>query len=289
MEYLALMQFFISARGVDVFWSPLAITVIGGVIVALILKNDGSNAPHNGGLSLSDIRVLIEAELAKRKNANQLAAFQKVRQNQRKNSNDEGSVLGGVVALLFLAVFYARNQAAVLDYSVMTATAIFGFWFAGIVFSMMSGTLSGRGWAVYSMTVLILTILAMPILYLGMSPLYAPSGIDNLQQVAVTLGLAGLVKSYGAEGVVFLVFQVLGFLVLYGSWLVILLSLVFLSSSSLVATDASGRVFWIWLSAKTAKFGNPVKATVAVVALYAISFIMISGLAYEWWRPASSL
>ncbi|BBA33288.1 putative uncharacterized protein [Methylocaldum marinum] len=63
----------------------------------------------------------------------------------------------------------------------MAATSIFGFWFAGVVFSIMSGTLSGRGWAVYAATVLILTILALPMLYLGMTPIYAPVGIENLQ------------------------------------------------------------------------------------------------------------
>ncbi|WP_143518110.1 hypothetical protein [Pseudomonas sp. PIC25] len=290
MEYLALAQFFTSARGVDVFWSPLAITVIGGLIVTLILKKDGSqNTSNRGGLSLSDIRTLIEAELAKHRYANQPVARQQTPRPKRRNGEDEGVVGGCFIALIFLSVFYARNQAAVLDYSVMAATSLFGFWFAGIVFSIISGTLSGRGWAIYATSVLVLTISALPMLYLGMTPLFAPTGIENLQQVSVTLGLAGFIKSYGAEGVAFLFSQVLGFLVLYGAWLVVLLSLVFLSASSFVATGVSGRKLWIWLSAKTAKFGNPIKATAIVLSLYAISFVMISGIAYEWWRSASSL
>ncbi|BBA33286.1 hypothetical protein sS8_1326 [Methylocaldum marinum] len=124
MEYLALAQFFASARGVDVFWSPLAITVIGGLIVALVLKKEGSkDTSRSGGLSLSDIRALIEAELAKQKYANQPVAPQQIPRSQRRNGDEEGVVWGGVITLVFLAVFYARNQAAVLDYSVKSPPA----------------------------------------------------------------------------------------------------------------------------------------------------------------------
>ncbi|WP_229652001.1 hypothetical protein, partial [Vibrio parahaemolyticus] len=74
-----------------------------------------------------------------------------------------------------------------------------------------------------------------------------------------------------------------------GSWLFILLSLVYMASSTLVVAGFNGRVVWLWLSLKTTKFAQPIKGTIIVSILYLLSFVLISGLAYEWWRPVGNV
>lgn len=285
--------FFSSARGVDVFWSPLSVAILGGLILAIILRNE--NKPDKGkaddkGLSLTEVRGLITSELDRRPSkVPKTQSSLPPRNNNSIQSNNEGVFGLLVVALLFLAVGYARYQNLVLDYSVIAATSLFGFWVATVLFSLVKGTISGWGWVIYTVAVALLSLLALPILYLSLNPIHSPEGISNLQQVANDEGLIGLITNFGAEGVSFLIFQVMGFIVLYGSWLYILLTLVYMGSSSLVVTGSRGRVVWFWLTLKTSKFAKPVQSTVIVIILYALSFVLISGLVYEWWRSASSL
>jgi len=283
-----LMNFFASSRGVDVFWSPLAVTVIGGIFLAIILKDKSKTQENNHkltGSTIGEVTRLIAEELDKRPKHSSNTVSRRSNSNRR---GDDNAIVFFVGALFFLAIGYAKHQNQVLDYSVIAATSLFGFWMATLVFSLIQGTISGTGWTIYAFTVSILSLLALPILYLSLSPLYAPDGIINLQQVAIDRGLIGLIKEYRAEGMIFLVFQVMGFAVLYGSWIFILLTLVHMTSSTLVVTGVTGRTFWLWLSIRTSKFANPVKATLIVTILYVISFVFISGLAYEWWRPANS-
>ncbi|MFM5368305.1 hypothetical protein ACET9U_00905 [Aeromonas veronii] len=283
------MVFFASARGVDVFWSPLSVTVLGGLILAILLRNGSTDKEairRNKGLTLTEVKNLIQSELDNRPRQQSIHVQSSNSKNQSGNDDFFGFF---VIGLVFLSVGYARYQNQVLDYSVVAATSLFGFWVATILFSLFKGTISGRGWATYTIVVCVLSLLALPILYLSLNPIYAPDGITNLQQVATDSGFFGLIKNYGAEGVSFLFFQVIGFFVLYGSWLFILLSLIYMASSTLVVSGARGRQLWFWLSIKTSKFGKPVKGTIIVSILYLVSFFLISGLVYKWLLPVSNL
>lgn len=283
-----LLIFFSSARGVDVFWSPLSVAILAGLILAIVLKSDSSkekNSKGSKGLTLSEVKILVQSELDKRSKP-QPATIRTTRVSQ---STDNSFIWVVVMGLVFLSVGYAKYQNQVLDYSVIAATSIFGFWATTVIFSLLKGTISGKGWATYIVVVFILSLLALPILYLSLEPMYSPDGIINLQQVATESGLVGLIKSYGAEGIIFLTFQVMGFFVLYGSWLFILLSLVYMASSTLVVAGFNGRVIWLWLALKTTKFAKPIKGTIIVSILYLLSFVLISGLAYEWWRPVGNV
>jgi hypothetical protein len=281
-----LLIFFASARGVDVFWSPLSVAIIAGVILAIILKSGNTPKERSNkskGLTLTEVKTLVQSELDKR--PIQRPATPRAASSQQ--TTDDSFIWVFVIGLVFLAVGYARFQNQVLDYSVIAATSLFGFWVATVVFSLIKGTISGKGWVTYIVVVCIFSLLALPILYLSLNPMYSPDGITNLQQVATESGLFGIFKNYGAEGFLFLTFQVMGFVVLYGSWLFILLSLVYIASSTLVVSGSQGRPLWFWLSFKTTMFAKPIKGTIIVSILYFLAFILISGLAYEWWRPAT--
>lgn len=285
-----ILVFFTSTRGVDVFWSPLSVAILGGLVLAIILRSGSKSEKSDSdrkGLSLTEVRDLIKSELGSRPRPPRPASSRNDKSTQ--NNNDEGVIWLLVIGLLFLAVGYARYQNHVLDYSVIAATSLFGFWVATVIFSLLKGTISGSGWTIYTVVVALLSLLALPILYLSLNPIHSPDGISNLQQVATDEGLMGLIRNYGAEGLIFLTFQVMGFIVLYGSWLYILFTLIYMASSSLVVTGVKGRPFWFWLTIRTSKFAKPIKSTIIVVILYVLSFILISGLVYEWWRPASNL
>jgi hypothetical protein len=145
-----LIAFFASARGVDVFWSPLSVTVLGGIILATIL-NSGSTEKERSkkskGLTLTEVKELIQSELDKRPKQQSSPVN---RPAGTTHSGDDSFIWVFVVGLIFLSVGYARFQDQVLDYSVIAATSLFGFWLATIVFSLFKGTISGGGWATYS-------------------------------------------------------------------------------------------------------------------------------------------
>lgn len=285
METQVILAYFVSARGIDNFWVPLLVAVLAGIILAVVDRNNTVRVHEDKSereLSTKQVREIIRDEISRLAAASSLSNSP-VSKSHNKNDEDIVWLLFG--GLVFLATFYARYQSLVLDYSVMAATSLAGFWLSAIIFTIVSGTLSGKGWALFIVSVCILSVLALPILYQALNPLYAPDGISSLQQIATESGLFGLFQKYGAEGFIFLLFQVTGFIVLYGAWLYILFTLVFMSSSALVIVESKGRPLWLWLSVKTSVFSYPIKGTVIVFALYVISFILISGLAYEWWRP----
>ena len=290
-----LMNNFFSSKVVDDIWLPFLVSTISGVFVSLLVKSNDVQASvrgdqrenhHNGGqkgLTLGDVRQLIEAEIAK---VRQSSPGRQPSVSQTSNStNGNDGLVAMVCGLILLAGVYAQYQQVILYYSVIAAISLFGFWIASVSVSVLGGVLAGRDWIVYATSVCVLSMLALPILYLSTHPIYAPAGITTLQNVMDDgEGLIGLVKEFGAEGLLFLVFQVLGFLIMYGAWISILLTLIFMSASALVAMGSRGRGFWLWLSIKTSKFGNPIGMTLLSFALYVIAFLFISGIANEWVR-----
>lgn len=283
-----LVNFFTSTRGVDVFWSPLLVTVIGGIILAIILRSD--RAPQkkrnkkNNGLTLGEVRELIRSELDQRPKQQTTP-----RQRPSNFQSDDNSLIVLIsIGLIFLSIGYARFQEQVLDYSVIVATSLFGFWITTVIFALLKGTISGISWTIYTVSVCFFSLLALPILYLSLNPIYSPTGITNITEVATKLEFFDFVRTYGSEGFSFLLFQVLGFIVLYFSWLFILLTLIYMASSTLVVSGAKGRSFWFWLSLRTSRFAKPIRSTVVISILYVLAFLLISGVVYEWLRPINS-
>ncbi len=295
-----LLVFFTSPRGVDVFWSPLVITILGGVILALILnssdkpkkaKKEKKNkySKNDKGLSIKEVQRLIKKEIDKRLILQSQQYQPLPPRNSVSSTNDEQIIWIIGFFLLALTIGYAKYQSQVLDYSVIGATSLLGFWMGTIIFSIIKGTISGKGWIIYTTTICILSLLALPLLYMSYNPIYSPEGISNLQQIANDTGFLGLFTNYGANGLLFLILQVVGFTLLYGSWLYILLTLIFMTTSTLVVTNVRAKALWLWLSIRTSKFGKPIKGTIVVVVMYVLSFLFISGFVYEWLRVANHL
>lgn len=287
-----LMNNFFSSKVVDDIWLPLLVSTFSGVLVSLLVKSNETQvsvrvdqrADHrrHRGLTLTDVRQLIQEEIIK---VGQPSPGRQPSRTQAGNStNGDDGPIAMLCGLILLAGVYAQYQQVILYYSVIAAISLFGFWIASVTVSVLGGILVGRDWIVYATSVCILTMLALPILYLSTHPIYAPAGITTLQSVTDESGLIGLVNKFGAEGLSFIVFQVVGFLIMYGAWVLILLTLMFMSASALVAMGSRGRRFWLWLSIKTSKFGNPIGMTLFSFALYVVAFLFISGIANEWVR-----
>lgn len=273
-------------KSATVFWFPLLVNVLGGGFVAWLVKSRDqgtSSRPQSTGLTLEEVRRLIREEIDRIK-GREPSPRPSGSGGSASRKDDDGWPVILAVGLMFLAIFYAKHQQIILDYSVFAATSLFGFFVASVLVSVLGGTLVGSAWIRYTLSVCVVSILAFPLLYLSIHPLYAPPGVENVQQLVGPIGMKGLTGLLlgGGEELIFLMLQVVGFIVLYGAWLMLLLSLVFMSSSALVAMGSKGRPLWLWFSIKTSRFGHPNTMTVLVTVLYIVSFLLISGLVNQW-------
>ncbi|WP_219601857.1 hypothetical protein, partial [Vibrio parahaemolyticus] len=97
-----------------------------------------------------------------------------------------------------------------------------------------------------------------------------------------------LIKEFGVTGLCFLVFQALGFISLIMAMFFQLLSLVFYTSViHLAVSDVPNPIVSV-VAKITSKFKNPNKTTIVSVVFYILSFLLISGVGFDWWFSSTT-
>lgn len=274
------IDIFGSSKVMEIFWLPLSVNIIAGILLAWLLRGKDDASRRHSGLTLNTVHQYISHEFARTDVNVHVNHHQHQTASTLQKEDPTFAII--LLGLAVLTVGYVKYQDTILYYSVMAATSLFGFWLANIMFSYFSGTLQGRGWLYYLISVCVLSFLALPILYLAKQPLYVPEGIQHLQQAVNEAGMVGIISG-GTESTAFVLFQVLGFVLLYGAWIFMLLVMAFMASSSLVTIEARGRSVWLWIAQRTVRFAHPLGGLAFISVLYAIAFIGISGLGVQWW------
>lgn len=210
------------------------------------------------------------------------------RSNGSRNGTDDPTLLIIGIGLLFLSLFYAKHQAEVVAVVLGFSTFILSFILFTIFFGISKNIVHDRSWTRYLFATSFLALLGYPLMYVALNPIYAPLEVSSMSDTVINGGLAGMLHKFGLKGVGFLMLQALGFVTLSMAMLLQTLSLTFYASAIQLAVSEGPRPVFNFLAQVTSQFKSPNAAIVFSVILYTLSFILISGLGYEWWYSAAA-
>lgn len=261
------------------FWGPLAV----GLILFLLNKlfSGKSNEKIVTFKHVREVVVKHVVEVKQNKRASRSSSL--TRNNTTRNGGEDPTVGLIAMGLLLLSFFYAKHQTEVVAVVLGFSTFILSFALFTVFFGISKNIAHDRNWTRYLYTTLFLALLGYPLMYIALNPIYAPLEVSRMSSTIIDGGLASMFKQFGFKGVSFLMFQALGFLTLAMAILIQALSLAFYISVIQLAVSPNQRPVINFVAQVTSRFRSPNKMIAFSIILYFFSFILISGVGYEWW------
>lgn len=265
------------------FWGPLAV----GLILFLINKifSGGTEEKIVTFKHIREVVVKHVVEIKESKNALRLDS--QASNGTRTGGDDPAPILIGAV-LLSLSFFYAKYQIEVIAVLLGFSTLLLSFVLFTVFFGISNNIAHDRSWVRYLYTTIFLAFLGYPLMYIALNPIYAPPEVSSMSSIVIDGGVAGMFKMFGLKGVGFLMFQALGFLTMAMAMFLQALSLIFYTSVIQLAVGSSQMLIINFLAKATSRFRSPNKVIVLSIFLYLFSFILISGIGYEWWYSTAN-
>ncbi len=266
------------------FWGPLAV----GLILFLLAKVF-SDKSEEKVVTFKHVREVVVKHVVEVKESKRtLRPAPKEQSNRSGNGREDPTPALIGIGLLFLSFFYATHQIEVIAVVSGFSTFVLSFVLFTVFFGISKNISHDRSWTQYLYTTLFLTLLGYPLMYIALNPIYAPLEVSNMSSTAIDGGLAGMFNKFGLKGVGFLMFQALGFLTLAMAMLSQALSLAFYTSVIQLAVSSNQRPIINIVAQVTSRFRSPNKMIAFSIILYLFSFILISGVGYEWWYSAAN-
>lgn len=263
------------------FWGPLAV----GVII-FALGKIFSGKKEEKTVTLKYIQEVVIKHVVEIKENNK-ASLPKP-EAEKGGTNDDPTPALVLVALLFLSFFYAKYQVEVIAVISGISTFILSFVLFTAFFGINNNIRHDQKWSRYLLTTSFLALLGYPMMYIAINPIYAPIEVSNMSNYIAKDGIVGMFETFGLNGVTFIALQALGFITLALAMLIQALSLTFYTSAiKLAVTEEPGSITRAIVQL-TSKFSQPYKTIAISTFFYAISFMLISGLGYEWWYSTAN-
>lgn len=204
------------------------------------------------------------------------------------NDSHESLSIASLMGGLFLSYFYGKYQIEVVVSVTGFITFVLSLVLFNVFFGISENIVHDRAWKRYLYSTLLLVLLGYPLMYIALNPIYAPLQVNEMSEAIAVEGLAKLIKEFGVTGLCFLVFQALGFISLIMAMFFQLLSLVFYTSViHLAVSDVPNPIVSV-VAKITSKFKNPNKTTIVSVVFYILSFLLISGVGFDWWFSSTT-
>lgn len=265
------------------FWGPLAV----GLILFIINKIFSGDKKEKT-VTFKYVREVVVKHVVEIKD-NKIYSLPALQANRGTPTgrDDTTPILIGV-GLLLLSFLYAKYQIEVITVLLGFSTFILSFVLFTVFFGISKNIVHDRNWARYIYTTIFLAFLGYPLMYIALNPIYAPPEVNSMSSIVINGGIAGMFKTFGLKGVVFLMFQVLGFLTMTMAMLFQALSLFFYTSVIQLAIGSNQITINYFVAQATSRFRNPNKIIISSIFLYLFSFILISGIGYEWWYSTAN-
>lgn len=261
------------------FWGPLAVGLI------LFLINKMFSGKKEEVVTFKHIREVVVKHVVAIKESSQTTAQAS---NGARTGGDESAPILIGAGLILLSFFYAKHQFEVIAVLLGFSTFLFSFVLFTVFFGISNNIVHDRSWARYLYTTIFLAFLGYPLMYIALNPIYAPPEVSSMSSIVIDGGIAGMFKIFGLKGVSFLIFQTLGFLTMAMAMLLQALSLTFYTSVIQLAVSYSQMPLISFLAQATSRFRRPNKIIFFSIVLYLFSFILISGVGYEWWYSTAN-
>lgn len=265
------------------FWGPL---VVGLILFLLGKVFSGKNEEKI--ITFKHVREVVVKHVIEIKESKRASRPASQTSNGSRNGEDDPVPVLMGFGLLFLSFFYAKHQIEVIAVVLGFSTFILSFVLFTVFFGIRKNIAHDRSWTRYLYTTLFLALLGYPLMYIALNPIYAPPEVSSMSSIVMNSGLAGMFKRFGLKGVGFLMFQTLGFLTMATAMLLQALSLAFYTSAIQLAVGSSQMPIISFVAQVTSRFRSPNKMIAFSIILYLFSFILISGVGYEWWYGAAN-
>ncbi len=196
-----------------------------------------------------------------------------------------------------MAMFYISIFASCLGYIywrhevllTLTSVSLFsiGMFIGTAIYAYINNSIDGAGWAWYLIFTSAVSVFSFTLIAGALAPTYAPSGLNEFQNIFRQQHLLGLIKAMGSiDSFTWMITHVLGVFLLFYIHARLSLSLVhYLAVTKLSRSSHESRMT-LWLATKTRKYHNPILNAVSLSSLCVISYILINGYAYVWYTQA---
>ncbi|MEW7975011.1 MAG: hypothetical protein AB2810_21230 [Candidatus Thiodiazotropha endolucinida] len=266
-------------------WGPLFV----GIILFLINKRFTKNSEVKT-ITFKHVREVVIRHVVK---VEERKTPVTTTQSQSSNIPTAGSdnstpiVLG--LGLLLLSFFYAKYKIEVAAVVLGFSTFILTFVIFTVLFVLHKGIAHDRNWNRYLFTTSLLAFLGYPLMYIALNPIYAPHEVIHMSSTITKYGLTDLVIQFGIEGIVFLMSQTVGFVILATAMLLQILSLTFYTLvTQLAIADITRSPHVRFIVQALSKFRSPNKMMTISIVFYILSFFLISGIGLELWYSATN-
>lgn len=258
------------------FWGPLAVGIILFILGKVFSGKNKEKIVTFRYVQEVVIKHVLEVKESKK------ASRPAPQSRSNGNKGDDPTPALILVGLLFLSFFYAKYQIEFVAVISGFSTLILSFVLFTVFFGINKNIAHDQEWIRYLFTTSFLALLGYPLMFIAINPIHSPLEVSNMSNAIMGDSIAGMLKAFGFKGIGFIIYQALGFMTLALAMLLQVLSLTFYTSVIQLAVSESPRPVVDFVAKVTSRFKNPNRTTIFSIVLYIISFILISGIGYEW-------
>lgn len=199
--------------------------------------------------------------------------------------NDDMAIFYIVIFASCLGYIYWRHEILLT----LTSISLFsiGMFIGTAIYAYANDSIDGAGWTWYLIFTSAISIFSFVLIAGALAPTYAPSGLNEFQNIFRQQHLPGLIKAMGSiDALTWMITHVMGVFLLFYIHARVSLSLAHYLAVMRLGRSINHSRIAFWLATKTHKYRNPILNAVSISFLSVISYILINGYAYVWYTHA---
>lgn len=203
----------------------------------------------------------------------------------QSTSNDDMAAFYFVIVASCLGYIYWRHEILLT----LTSISLFsiGMFIGTAIYAYVHDSIDGAGWTCYLILTSAISVFSFVLIAGALAPIYAPSGLNEFQNIFRQQQLSGLIRALGSiDSVIWMITHVMGVFLLFYIHARLSLSLAHYLAVMRLSRSNNESGITLWLAIKTQKYSNPILNAVLLLSLCAISYVLINGYVYIWYTQA---
>jgi hypothetical protein len=168
--------------------------------------------------------------------------------SKKTSSDSDGNVLFIAIFIsLILAVYYLKYRILIVNIATIISAMMFAFWSIQILSFYYSKYQKSVKWNIYMIVYFILNVLSFPLLHNLVNPVYSPFDISVVKNIVWENNvIAMVIQIFKLEASIlpFILYQLLGSILLFLIWIYMLLNVFYIRSIFSVSHGKSVIANW---------------------------------------------
>lgn len=203
------------------------------------------------------------------------------RSRARSAGNDDMPIFYFFIVASCFGYIYWRYEVLLT----LTSVSLFsiGMFIGTAIYAYVNDSIDGTGWTWYLIFTSAISVFSFVLIAGALAPTYAPSGLNEFQNIFRQQHFPGLIKAMGdIDSFTWMMTHVMGVFLLFYIHARVSLSLAHYLAVTRLSRSGNKSRMTLWLATKTRKYRNPILNAVSLSILCAISYILINGYVYVW-------